>query len=165
VIAGCCGGADPWAHLGGSGGAPSSVAHVRSAPPGAEDGHDNAAPRCARSGRYRWSHSPTARLHLGALSALAIAQPLFDLISKNPDFLAARALIARQVVRLGMVLVPPLPALGVEALAGLASRALRAVLHLLFVGLLVALIAIHALKDIAPNAGTPRAGPRRGRGA
>jgi hypothetical protein len=32
---------------------------------------------------------PTAALHLGALSALAKAQPLFDLISKNPDFLAA----------------------------------------------------------------------------
>jgi hypothetical protein len=57
----------------------------------------------------------------GALSALAIAQPLFDLISKNPDFLAARWLIGRQVVTLGLVLVllPPLLALAVEALAGL----------------------------------------------
>jgi hypothetical protein len=98
----------------------------------------------------------TAALHLGALSALAIAQPLFDLISKNPDLLAARALIGWQVVALGLVLVlvPPLVALGVEALAGLASRPLRALLHLLFVALLVALIAIQALKDIAPSAGT-----------
>jgi hypothetical protein len=99
---------------------------------------------------------PTAALHLGALSALAIAQPLFDLISKNPDFLAARALIGWQVVALGLVLVlvPPLLAVGVEALAGLASRPLRAVLHLLFMALLVTLIAIQALKDIAPSAGT-----------
>jgi hypothetical protein len=32
---------------------------------------------------------PRAALDLGALSALGIAQPLFDLVSKNPDFLAA----------------------------------------------------------------------------
>jgi hypothetical protein len=98
----------------------------------------------------------TAALHLGALSALAIAQPLFDLISKNPDFLAARALIGWQVVALGLVLVllPPLLAVGLEALAGLVSRPLRATLHLVFVGLLVALIAIQALKDIAPSAGS-----------
>ena len=99
---------------------------------------------------------PTAALHLGALSALAIAQPLFDLISKNPDFLAARALIGWQVVALALVLVlaPPLLAVGLEALTGLASRPLRAGLHLLFVALLVALIAIQALKDIAPGAGS-----------
>jgi hypothetical protein len=99
---------------------------------------------------------PVAGLHLGALSALAVAQPLFDLISKNPDFLAARALIGWQVVALGLllVLVPPVLALGLEALAGLASRTLRALLHLLFVALLVALIAIQALKDLAPSAGS-----------
>ena len=98
----------------------------------------------------------TAALHLGGLSALAIAQPLFDLISKNPDFLAARALIGWQVVALGLVLVllPPLLAVGVEALAGLVSRPLRATLHLVLVALLVALIAIQALKDIAPSAGS-----------
>jgi hypothetical protein len=95
-----------------------------------------------------------AGLHLGALSALAVAQPLFDLISKNPDFLVARALIGWQVVGLGLVLVlvPPVLALGVEALVGLASRPLRAVVHLLFVALFVALFAIQALKDIAPDA-------------
>jgi hypothetical protein len=72
---------------------------------------------------------PTAALHLGALSALAIAQPLCDLISKNPDFLAARRLIGWQVVTLGLVLVPPLLALAVEALLGLASRPLPAAVH------------------------------------
>jgi hypothetical protein len=97
-----------------------------------------------------------AALHLGALAALAIAQPLFDLISKNPDFLAARRLIGSQVVALGLVLVlvPPLLALAVEALVGLVSRALRALVHLLFMALLVALIAIQALKDVASGAGS-----------
>jgi hypothetical protein len=97
-----------------------------------------------------------AALHLGALSALAIAQPLFDLISKNPDFLAARRLIGWEVAALGVVLVllPPLLAVGLEALAGLASRTLRAIIHLLFVGLLVALIVIQGLKDVAPSAGS-----------
>jgi hypothetical protein len=97
---------------------------------------------------------PVAGLHLGALSALAVAQPLFDLLSKNPDFLAARALIGWQVVALGLVLVsvPPLVALTLEALVGVASRRLRAWLHLLLLGFFVALIAIQALKDIAPDA-------------
>src|SRR4051812_1429584 len=96
---------------------------------------------------------PMAALHLGALSALAVAEPLFDLIQRNPDFLVARALIGWQVVALGFALVvaPPLVALAMEALAGLVSAALRAVLHLCFVGLLVALIAIQALKGIAPG--------------
>jgi hypothetical protein len=93
---------------------------------------------------------PVAGLHLAALSALAVAQPLFDLISKNPDFLVARALIGWQVVGLGLVLVlaPPLLALGVEALVGVVSSPARAVVHLFFVALFVALIAIQALKDI-----------------
>jgi hypothetical protein len=97
---------------------------------------------------------PVAVLHLGALSALAVAQPLFDLISKNPGFLVARALIGWQVVALGLVLVlvPPLLALGLEALVGLVSRPLRAVVHLFFVALFVALVAIQALKDITPGA-------------
>ena len=109
----------------------------------APDAIGRAAPRCG--------------LHLGALSALAVAQPLFDLISKNPDFLVARALIGWQVVALGLalVLVPPLLALGVEALSGLVSRPLRAVVHLFFVALFVALIAIQALKDIAPRRSAP----------
>jgi hypothetical protein len=96
---------------------------------------------------------PVAGLHLGALSALAVAQPLFDLISKNPDFLVARALIGWQVVALGLVLVlvPPLLALGLEALVGIVSRPLRAVAHLFLVALFVALVAIQALKDIAPG--------------
>ena len=80
---------------------------------------------------------PVAALHLGALSSLAVAEPLFDLISKNPDFLVARALIGWQVVGLGLVLVlaPPLLTLGVEALVGVVSRPARAVVHLFFVSL------------------------------
>jgi hypothetical protein len=99
---------------------------------------------------------PVAGLHLGALSALAVAEPLFDLISKNPDFLVARALIGWQVVGLGLVLVlvPPLLGLGIEALVGLVSSALRAVVHLLFVALFVALVAIQALKNVMPGAAT-----------
>ena len=34
-----------------------------------------------------------AGLHLGALWALAVAEPLFDLMHKNPDFLAARRMV------------------------------------------------------------------------
>ena len=97
---------------------------------------------------------PMAALHLGALSALAVAQPLFDLIQKNPDFLAARDLIGWQVVGLGLalVVVPPAVAIALEALAGLVSAWLRFAMHLVLAGLLVALIAIQGLKDVLPSA-------------
>jgi hypothetical protein len=73
--------------------------------------------------------------------------------SRRTPTSSSRALIGWQVVELGLVLVlvPPLLALGIEALVGLASRPLRAVVHLLFVALFVALFAIQALKHIAPD--------------
>jgi sulfatase-like protein len=88
-------------------------------------------------------------LHLGALWALAVAQPLFDLIRKNPDFLAARGMRGVEVVLFAVVtaLAPPLILVAVEAASGLAAAALRRGIHLAFVAILVALIAIQALKQ------------------
>jgi hypothetical protein len=89
-----------------------------------------------------------ALLHLGALWALAVAQPLFDLIRENPDFLAARGLRGFDVVLFAVVtaLAPPLILVTVEAAAGLAAAGLRWGLHLVLVAVLVGLIAIQALK-------------------
>jgi hypothetical protein len=88
-------------------------------------------------------------LHLGALWALAVAQPLFDVIRKNPDFLAARGVRGVDVVLFAVVttLVPPLLLVAVEAAAGLAAAGLRRGLHLVLVAVLVGLIAIQALKQ------------------
>jgi hypothetical protein len=88
-------------------------------------------------------------LHLGALWALAVAQPLFDLIRKNPDFLAARGMRGFDVVLFAVVtaLAPPLILVAVEAAAGLAAAGLRRGLHLVLVAVLVGLIGIQALKQ------------------
>ena len=51
-----------------------------------------------------------AALHLGALWALAFAQPLFDLLGRNAQFFVARGSTAGDILLLafGYTLVPPL---------------------------------------------------------
>jgi sulfatase-like protein len=92
-------------------------------------------------------------LHIGALWAVAVAEPLFDLIRDNPDFLAARGTQGREVVLFGLItaLAPPLVLLGVEAVAGLVDVRLRRALHLAFVAALTGLVAIQALKKVGPS--------------
>src|SRR5438045_3048153 len=89
-----------------------------------------------------------AGLHLGALSSFALAQPLFDLLGKNPDFLAAHGVRGWGVVALGLVLALALPLLllAIEALVSLIGPAPRVAVHLAFVAGLVALIAVQILK-------------------
>jgi hypothetical protein len=105
-----------------------------------------------QAGERAAAHAPpgllVAGLHLAALSAFALAQPLFDLLGKNPDFLAAHGVKGWGVVLLGLVLAFALPLvlLAIEALASLIGRPVQAATHLVFVAGLVALIAIQALK-------------------
>ena len=86
--------------------------------------------------------------HLAVLSSFALAQPLFNLLSENPEFFAARGATPSEIIVLAllMVLVPPLVLICVELLAGLASERLRQGLHLAFVGLLAAVVFVQALK-------------------
>jgi hypothetical protein len=89
-------------------------------------------------------------LELAVLCAFAFAQPLFDLLGRNPEFFAVRGSPSGDIVffAVGLVLLPPLVLTGVEALAGLAGpRALDAV-HAVLVALLGALIAIQVVKRI-----------------
>ena len=96
---------------------------------------------------------------LAALSALALAQPLFDLLSGSPEFFAARGSPTLDifVFAVGLIVVPPALLLALEALAGLVNPPLRRWLHLTFVALLAGLIAIQALKK--PTGGLPPAVP------
>jgi Sulfatase len=96
-------------------------------------------------GSFRW-----AALHLAGLSALALAQPLFDLLSRNVEFFAVRGSTRWDVVlfAVGLVVLPPLALLGLEALAGLAGRKAATVLHLVFLAALVGLLALQALRGI-----------------
>ncbi|MGH3013645.1 MAG: hypothetical protein ACRDNN_01725, partial [Gaiellaceae bacterium] len=75
-----------------------------------------------------------AGLHLAGLSALAVAQPLFDLLSRNAEFFAVRGSTRWDIVlfAVGLVVLPPLLLLGVEALAGLADARAATAAHLLF---------------------------------
>lgn len=86
--------------------------------------------------------------HLAVLSTFALAQPLFSLLSDNPEFFAARGSTPGDIIvfALLLVLVPPLVLLAVELLVGLASALARRVAHMVFVALLAALVFVQALK-------------------
>ncbi|HMI99818.1 MAG TPA: sulfatase-like hydrolase/transferase [Gaiellaceae bacterium] len=86
--------------------------------------------------------------HVAALSAFAIAQPIFNLLSNSAQFFAVRGSTSAEIVAFAVALVvaPFLIALVAEYLAGLAGKTPRLTLHLLFIAGLVALIAIRALK-------------------
>ena len=98
----------------------------------------------------------TAGAQLAALSAFALSQPIFDLLSQNPEFFAVRGSSNRDIVvfALALTVVPPLALLAVEALAGLVDRRLQLGLHLVFVAGLVGLFAVQALKKV-DGLGTP----------
>jgi hypothetical protein len=88
-------------------------------------------------------------LHLAVLSAFALAQPLFNLLSDNPEFFAARGSTAVDVIVFAVLLVvlPPALGLALELLVGLAGPRARGVAHLMLVALLAAVVFVQALKD------------------
>jgi hypothetical protein len=97
-----------------------------------------AAPRNAAVRATLWDYA-----HLTALSSFALAQPLFALLHKSPEFLAARGALGFDVVSFAIVLVvlPPALLLAVELLVGIIDRRARRGLHLFFVAALAALVA------------------------
>jgi hypothetical protein len=90
------------------------------------------------------------------LNGFALAQPLLDILSKNPAFFAIRRSTSSEIVlfALFLVFVPPAVLLAIELLIGLASRRAAEVLHLVFVGGLVAVVALHALTNDSSLTGT-----------
>ncbi len=82
-----------------------------------------------------------AALHLLVLWSFAVAQPLFDLLGSNGEFFAARGSTRWDVVLFAFVVlfVPPALLVAVEALV---PRA-----HPFFVGGLLGLFALQAIKD------------------
>ena len=92
----------------------------------------------------------TAGLHLAGLSAVAVAQPVFDLLSRNVEFFAVRGSTRWDIVffALGLVVIPPLVLLTLEALAGLVHGLAATILHLVFVGGLVGLILLQVIRGV-----------------
>jgi hypothetical protein len=89
-----------------------------------------------------------AYLNLAVLWTFAVAQPLFDLLKDNPEFFAARGSSGFDIVSFSVLLVvlPPAILLAIELLLGLIRPEVRQGAHIVFLGLLVALIAAQALK-------------------
>lgn len=105
---------------------------------------DRRAIRNPSAGGGRPSSLAGEALQLLVLGSMALAQPLFDLIGRQPEFLAVRRLDTLDVllfVALPMLL-PCALVLPVTALAGLLSRRLRQTLHSLAVTLLSALVLL-----------------------
>lgn len=86
-------------------------------------------------------------LHVAVLWALAVAQPLFDLLDRNPEFFATRGSPPGDIVAFALLVTfaVPLVLLGLEWLVGRASETAAWVLHLICVGALVATIGLQAI--------------------
>jgi hypothetical protein len=88
--------------------------------------------------------------HLLVLSAFAVAQPLFDLLDRGPEFFAVRGSTAADIVLLALLatLAPAVAFFTLELLVTpLGFRAVR-IVHLTAVAILVSLVALQLLKHV-----------------
>jgi hypothetical protein len=87
-------------------------------------------------------------LHLIAISSLAVAQPLLDLLGGNPAFFAAHNMMRWGVVAFAMVVIlgPGLIVFCIEAVVTVVSRRAGYAVHLLWIGGLSALFALTILR-------------------
>ncbi len=91
-----------------------------------------------------------AAVHLTALSSLAFAQPLLDVLGRYPAFFAAHDVTRWGVVAFALVVlfVPGLILLAVEALATLVDRRAGRIVHLVLVGGLFAVFALTLVRRL-----------------
>ena len=89
-------------------------------------------------------------LELFALSGIVVAQPTFDLLQSNASLFIAWRTTAIELVAFAFItiFVPPLALWGIEFLVGLLSRPAARVLHFVFVGVLLLLLAIEIVKKV-----------------
>src|SRR5919199_4752366 len=89
-----------------------------------------------------------AFFELFALVGFAIAQPTLDVLGKAPDFFLFRQ-AGRGTILVLVLAVTVLPALGLwlaELVAGLAGDRVRRLVHLLFIGGLLAVLTLEVGK-------------------
>lgn len=91
---------------------------------------------------------PLRALHLVAIWAYAVSQPVFSLLDANPEFLVVRGSSRLEVVVFAVLLVlgPPLVALASELVVGTASSRTADLLHLVYLGVFVAPLALQLMK-------------------
>lgn len=92
----------------------------------------------------------TNALDLLVLCSLAIAQPLFDLLARNAEFLAARSMDALDVAAVVCLLVLACPVFlaGLELIAARAGRKACLGLHRLLLWLLVTMLLLPPMKPL-----------------
>lgn len=100
---------------------------------------------------------PSYRLravHLVAVWAYAVGQPVFSLLQANPEFLVVRGATRGEVIAFASILtfVPPLIAFGVEWLVSRVSKHAADVLHLLFLGVFLVPLVMLILKKLGGDA-------------
>jgi len=106
--------------------------------------------------RTRFRQLLLAGAHLFVLSAFALAQPLFDLLSRNAEFFAVRGSTRLEILvfSVGIVVVPPASLFLVEAIAGAVDERARQALHLVFVAVLTALVVLQVVKRASDASGS-----------
>jgi len=92
----------------------------------------------------------TRGAHLLAASGFAFAQPLFDLLGKNPEFFAVRGSTAGDIVLFALVVtfVPALALLAVELAVAAVSPVAARFVHHVFLAFLGAIFGVQALKRL-----------------
>ncbi|KAB0679726.1 sulfatase-like hydrolase/transferase [Aureimonas leprariae] len=100
--------------------------------------------------------SPVEALHLFGLSAFAVAQPLYAILSRSPEFFVAHRAAGMDVVALAILVSFALPAvlLAFEGLVGLVWPAARRVAHLGCVAGLFAVFGFVTMNRFASGAGS-----------
>lgn len=96
---------------------------------------------------------PYRLLHLTTVWAYAVSQPVFSMLSGNPEFLVVRGSTRAEVVvfAVSLTIGPPLLALFLESLVSLVSRTAGAVLHLVFLALFFAPLGLFLLTLFDPG--------------
>jgi hypothetical protein len=109
----------------------------------------------ARGVMQKRSEYLTDILHIFVLFSFALAQPLFDLLSRNVEFFIARKSEPVDIVVLVIILCMVVPAVVVlvEVVVGLFSWRIRKVLHSVIVTVLVAATVLPGLKKAVGEPG------------
>jgi len=95
-------------------------------------------------------------LELLTLTGFAIAQPLFDVTGRSPEFFVFRRAGTREILLLtfAVTLLPAVLLWALEVVAGLlGGERVRRVVHLAVVAGLLLLVAVEALKQVSPLRG------------
>ncbi|MSO41460.1 MAG: hypothetical protein EXQ70_06140 [Solirubrobacterales bacterium] len=89
-------------------------------------------------------------LHLGVLWSFAVAKPLFDVLEGDPAFFVARDNTSADIIifALALTILPPLAMVALEASVSRWRQVARN-LHLAFVALLVAVLALQLIKGVS----------------